>query len=60
MLPGMCCKVTLQPIFMIIGALISLYFMNYSYGDVAPELVWTAASMIPIGLLITLPFSGLT
>lgn len=59
MLPGMCYQATLGPIFMIIGAIISLYLINYSYGDVAPELVWIAASLIPITLLITVPFSGL-
>ncbi|MDA1299785.1 MAG: ABC transporter ATP-binding protein [Proteobacteria bacterium] len=59
MVPGMCYKVTLEPIFMIIGAMISLYLMHYSYGDVAPELVWVAAMMIPCALLVTVPFSAL-
>lgn len=58
MVPGMCYHISIRPIFMLIGAAISLYLMNYSYGRVAPELVWICASMIPISLLITLPFSG--
>jgi len=60
LVPGMCYHVTLNPLFMMIGAAISLYLMNYSYGSVAPELVWMGASMLPIGLLITFPFSGLS
>ncbi len=59
MVPGMCYAVTLEPLFLIIGAVISLYLMNYSYGSVAPELIWIALAMIPIGLLFTVPFSGL-
>jgi ABC-type multidrug transport system fused ATPase/permease subunit len=59
MVPGMCYQVTLEPLFMIIGALISLYLMHYSYGDVAPQLVWVAAMMIPCALLVTVPFSSL-
>ena len=59
MLPQMCYRVTLDPVFLIIGGALSLYFMSYSYGEVAPELVWTAAAMIPAGLLVTMPFSGL-
>ncbi len=59
MVPGMCYKVTLEPIFMVIGALISLYLMHYSYGDVAPELVWVTALMIPVALAVTVPFSAL-
>ncbi len=59
MLPGICYQVALNPIFMLIGAGISLYMMHYSYGDVAPELIWAASLLIPAGLLITVPFSGL-
>ena len=60
MLPGMCYKVTLEPVFMIIGAAISLYMMNFSYGNVAPELIWAAALLIPGALIVTVPFSALT
>ena len=48
MLPGMCYQVTVMPLFQIIGAVISIYLMHYSYGDVAPELIWVAVLMIPV------------
>ena len=60
MLPGMCYKVTLEPVFMIIGAAISLYMMYFSYGNIAPELIWAAALLIPAALIVTVPFSALT
>ncbi|MDE0225799.1 MAG: ABC transporter ATP-binding protein [Gammaproteobacteria bacterium] len=60
MLPQMCYRATLEPLFALVGAAISLYMIGYSYGDVAPELVWAACAVIPAGLCITVPFSGLT
>jgi len=60
MIPGMCYRVLLEPLFAMLGAAISLYLMNYSYGDVAPELIWIAAMLIPVSLLFTLPFSGIS
>ncbi len=60
MVPAMCYQAALEPVFLILRALIALYLMHYSYGGVAPELVWISASLIPIGLLITLPLSNLT
>jgi len=60
MVPGMCYRVLLEPFFALAGAAISLYLMNYSYGGVAPELIWVAAMLIPVSLLFTLPFSGLS
>lgn len=59
MLPQMCYRATLEPLFALVGAAISLYMIGYSYGDVAPELVWAACAVIPAGLCITVPFSGL-
>lgn len=59
MLPQMCYRSTLEPLFALVGAAISLYMIGYSYGDVAPELVWAACAVIPAGLCITVPFSGL-
>ena len=44
----------------LMGAATSLYLMHYTYGDVAPELVWAASAMIPVGLMVTVPFSGIT
>ena len=60
MLPRMCYQATLEPLFSLMGAAISLYMISYSYGDVAPELVWAAYALIPACLCITVPFSGLT
>ncbi|MCY3818061.1 MAG: ABC transporter ATP-binding protein [Gammaproteobacteria bacterium] len=60
MLPQMCYRATLEPLFALVAAAISLYMIGYSYGDVAPELVWAACAVIPAGLCITVPFSGLT
>ena len=60
MLPRMCYQATLEPLFSLAGAAISLYMISYSYGDVAPELVWAAYALIPACLCITVPFSGLT
>ena len=60
MLPRMCYQATLEPLFSLAGAAISLYMISYSYGDVAPELVWAAYALIPACLCITVPLSGLT
>lgn len=59
MLPGICYQLTLAPLIMLMGAVIQLWFMYYSYGAVAPQLVWLAASLIPIGLAVTVPFSAI-
>lgn len=34
-----------------------LYVMNFSYGD-APEVVWLAVAMVPVGFILTAPFSA--
>jgi ATP-binding cassette, subfamily B, bacterial len=56
--PQICFNLSLTPLLAILGALISLYLMQYSYGSVAPELVWIAASLVPAALLLTIPFSS--
>lgn len=60
MLPSVCYTLTLTPLAMIIQAVISIYFLYYSYGAISPELVWVAVILIPLGLLVTVPFSQLT
>jgi ABC-type multidrug transport system fused ATPase/permease subunit len=57
--PQICVGLTLGPLFTLVGVLISLYLIQYSYGHVSPDLVWVSGLMIPVGLLITLPASGL-
>ncbi len=60
MVPEMVYQLTLTPLFTLIGAAIALYLMHYSYGAVAPELIWIAAAMVPAALALTIPFSGLS
>lgn len=60
MVPMMCYTLVLTPLFSLLGAIIALYLMYYSYGEVGPELIWIAATMIPVALLCTIPFSALT
>lgn len=59
MVPAMCYTLVLTPLFALLGAMISLYLMHYSYGRVAPELIWIAAAMVPVALLCTIPVSSL-
>jgi ABC-type multidrug transport system fused ATPase/permease subunit len=57
--PQICFNLSLTPFFAILGAMISLYLMQYSYGQVAPELVWIAAALVPVAIVVTVPFSSL-
>ncbi len=57
--PLICFGLTLQPFFVLVGVAISLYLIQYSYGGVAPELLWVSVLLIPITLLVTIPVSGL-
>ena len=59
MIPDVCFKLTAEPILALTGTFLALWMINYTYGAVAPELVWGAAALIPVGFLITVPFSGL-
>lgn len=60
MLPGLSYQLTLEPLFLVVGATIQLWFLLYIYGNVAPELVWLATLLVPIGLTVTVPFSAIT
>lgn len=51
-------RLTFQPFFAGLGALINLYILQYSYGEVSPELIWIAWGMLPLFILGTAPFSG--
>jgi ATP-binding cassette subfamily B protein len=57
--PNICFYLTLMPVVAVLGSLISLSLMQYSYGEVAPQVVWVASAMLPIGLLATIPLSGI-
>ena len=56
--PGLAYSVTLLPFFMLLGALINLYVLQYSYGDVSPQLVVIAWLAAPAAFIATFPFSG--
>ena len=56
--PGLAYSVTLLPFFMLLGALINLYVLQYSYGDVSPQLVVVAWLAVPAAFIATFPFSG--
>lgn len=57
--PEISLGLTLEPLFALLGVAITLYLIQYSYGAVSPQLVWIAGALVPIGLLATLPASGL-
>ena len=57
-MPEICYRLTLLPVMMLFGTAVSVYLMYYSYGAVAPELVWIAAAIVPITLLLSVPLSG--
>ena len=42
-----------------IGVVVTLYLLQYSYDQALPNLVWVAGLLVPVGLLATLPASGL-
>lgn len=56
--PGLAYALTFTPFFSALSALINLYILQYSYGEVAPELIWIAYATVPIAFIITYPFSG--
>ena len=58
MAPGLVYMLTLVPFFMLLGAIVSLYLLQYSYGQVAPEIVVVAWLTVPVAFIITFPFSG--
>ena len=51
-------RLTFQPFFALLAVGINLYILQYSYGDVSPELIWIAWAMLPLFILGTAPFSG--
>jgi ABC-type multidrug transport system fused ATPase/permease subunit len=50
--------IVLHPFFALLGAFINLYILQYSFGEVSPELIWIAWAAIPMAFLTTFPFSG--
>ncbi len=56
--PEIAYQLTLGPFFALLGAGINLYILQYSFGHVAPELIWIAWAAVPMAFLSTFPFSG--
>ena len=55
---GICFDITLMPAVSLLGAVVAVVMMHYSYGDVIPELVWLAAATMPAAFLFTAPLAG--
>ena len=55
---GICFDLTLMPAVSVMGALVSVALIHYSYGAVIPELVWLAAATMPVAFLLTAPVAG--
>ena len=58
MAPDLVFQLTLVPFFMLLSGAVNLYLLQYSYGQVAPELVLIAWLTVPAAFLVTFPFSG--
>ena len=58
MMPEICFRIAITPFLMLFSTIISVWLMNYSYGAVAPELVWIAAAIVPLTLAFTAPLSA--
>ena len=58
MAPDLAFRVTSGPFLMAVGAALNLYILQYSYGDVSPQLIWVAWAAVPIAFITTFPFSG--
>ncbi len=57
--PEICYRLTLVPFFILLHAAINLYLIDYSYSNVAPELVWIAWLAFPLAFAITFPASAI-
>lgn len=59
LVPRICYHLTLHPFFTLTWAAVNLYLIQYTYTEVAPEVVWIAWSAFPIAFLVTFPLSAL-
>ena len=57
--PGLTYSMTIVPVFFLISAIVNLYLLQYSYGTVAPELVWIAWTMFPVCFIVTFPLAAI-
>ena len=58
MMPNLVYDLTFTSFFMLVSAVANLYVLQYSYGQVAPELVLMAWLSVPVAFACTFPFSG--
>ena len=56
---GMVGSATMYPFFTVVGYAITLYQLEYTYSDVAPELIWVAWIMMPVVFAVTFPVARL-
>ena len=56
---GMVGSATMYPFFTVVGYAITLYQLEYTYSDVAPELIWIAWIMLPVVFTVTFPVARL-
>lgn len=58
-IPQASVDMTLSLTFALLGAVINMYLIEYSYGRAAPEIVWITWTILPMMLLLTFPASNL-
>ena len=56
-IPGIVYGLTFTPFFTLLGYALTMYQLEYTYGGVAPELIWIAWIMFPVVLFSTLPMT---
>ncbi len=56
-IPGIVYDLTLTPFFTLLGFAVTIYQLETTYRDVAPELIWLAWIMFPVVLFSTLPMT---
>ena len=49
----------MYPFFTVVGYALTLYQLEYTYSDVAPELIWIAWIMLPVVFTVTFPVARL-
>ena len=59
MLPGICYRLTIEPLLLILGTVLNIYLMQSTYGDFIPELLKLAVFLVFLILFITIPLTGL-
>ena len=56
---GMVASATMYPFFTVVGYFLVIYQLDYTYSDVAPELIWIAWTMLPVIFCTTFPVARL-